>query len=66
MKLIDCPVGLFWYDDTLCFKSEYFHSDGRVYAFIIESGEYLSAGGVGVEEFNNLEVTPLEFMVRKD
>ena len=60
MKLIECPVGLFKFNDILCLKTEYMLPDGRVEAYIVSSGETFCGGVHSVEEFNNLEVTPLK------
>lgn len=40
VTLADCPIGLFWHDDTLCLKTEYGNNEGRIDAYIVESGEF--------------------------
>lgn len=41
VSLAACPVGLFWYGETLCLKTEYRGDDGRrIEAYIVESGEF--------------------------
>lgn len=39
-KLINCPIGLFWYGDTLCLKTEYGNNQGRIDAYIVATGEF--------------------------
>ncbi len=57
--LADCPPGLFLFVDCLGFKSEY-HSDGRVEAFVVSSGEYFWGGAKTHEEREALMVHPVE------
>ena len=59
MRLIDAPVGLFLFDGVMCLKTEY-STDGRVDAFVVESGEFFCGGATTTEELNNLEVVPIE------
>lgn len=40
IALAECPVGLFWSGDTLCMKTEYGTNEGRIDAFIVDSGEF--------------------------
>lgn len=40
VRLDECPIGLFWAGDDLCVKTEYMNNDGRVLAYIVESGEF--------------------------
>jgi hypothetical protein len=41
VALAECPIGLFWSDyGTLCLKTEYGNNEGRIDAYIIESGEF--------------------------
>jgi hypothetical protein len=66
MTLGKCPPGLFMFDGTLCFKSEYktesqsrpgfWQSD----AYVVESGEYFWGGVSDPRERERLEVTPIE------
>lgn len=65
VKLIDCPIGLFIYDNVLCLKTQYFHN-GRVEAYVVSSGELLSPRPTSIftlelaeEEYNNLMVHPV-------
>lgn len=39
-RLKSCPVGLFLYGETLCLKTEYGNNEGRIDAYIVESGEF--------------------------
>ncbi|MGL4638729.1 MAG: hypothetical protein ACRCVX_03210, partial [Shewanella sp.] len=39
-RLSDCPVGLFFFGETLCLKTEYGNNEGRIDAFIVDSGEF--------------------------
>ena len=59
MRLIDAPVGLFLCDGVMGMKTEYF-TDGRVDAFVVESGEFFCGGATTTEELNNLEVVPID------
>jgi hypothetical protein len=40
VSLAECPVGLFWCGDTLALKTEYGNNDGRIDAYIVDSGEF--------------------------
>lgn len=40
VSLADCPVGLFWHGDELCFKTEYGNNEGKIDAYIVSSGEF--------------------------
>lgn len=40
VTLAQCPVGLFWFADELCVKTEYGSNEGRIDAFIVSSGEF--------------------------
>lgn len=59
MRLIDAPVGLFMYEETLCLKTEYMNRQGGVEAYIVESGDVFWGGAKSQEERNNLDVTPV-------
>lgn len=39
-ELRDCPIGLFWHGEALCLKTEYGNNEGRIDAYIVESGEF--------------------------
>lgn len=65
VKLIDCPTGLFIYDNMLCLKTAYFNN-GRVEAYVVSSGELFSPAPTSPymlelpeEEYNNLMVHPV-------
>lgn len=40
VSLAECPIGLFWHGETLCLKTEYGNNEGRIDAYIVESGEF--------------------------
>lgn len=64
MKLINAPIGLLMFDDTLFLKTEYCETkrDEKGYTvtvpmcYILSSGEYFWGGAETYEERNNLEV----------
>lgn len=62
--LSKCPVGLFIFNDCLCFKSEYRTPDlqlgYKTDAYIIESGEYFWGGTSCSIDRENLIVTPIK------
>jgi len=61
VTLAECPPGLFWFGETLGFKSEYGGNDGRIDAYVVASGEFF-AGGVGsITERRALIVNPIRF-----
>ena len=62
MKLIDAPIGILRYKNTLLLKTEYWRetSIGDIPdCFILTSGECFWGGVKTAEEFNDLEVEPL-------
>lgn len=64
VSLNDCPPGLFWFGQTLGFKSEYTTvlENPRRYqcdAYVVESGEYFWGGAKGSEERGKLLVRPV-------
>lgn len=72
VKLSNAPVGLFDYNGTICFKSEYgkVKTDEKgtfvkVEAFVVCSGEYFWGGAKTSRERNDLLVTPLYVKGRK-
>ena len=65
VRLIDCQPGLFIYDNTLCLKTEYFYNE-RVEAYVVSSGEYFSPGQMTDEEYNNLMVYPVFWMIEME
>lgn len=40
VSLASAPIGLFYYGETLALKTEYGGNDGRIDAYIVESGEF--------------------------
>ena len=63
MRLIDAPIGLFRFDGELVLKTEYQHLCGDKYTpdcFLVSSGEYFWGGVNTADEFNNLDVEPLD------
>jgi len=66
-SLNECPPGLFYFGETLGFKSEYKtknESTGRYQcdAYVVESGEYFWGGVSNVEARSNLMVRPVAAM----
>lgn len=60
-RLIDLPPGtLFRYGETIALKTEYYSDDGRVWAFIVGTGEFFYGGFTSPEDVNNLIVEPVE------
>lgn len=53
VKLIDCPIGLFIHDDTLCFKTDYDE------AYIVRSGERFWGGIIIDKEIGETLVLPI-------
>ena len=64
VRLIDAPVGLFMCGDCLGMKTQYM-VNGRVEAYVVESGETFWGGVKTAEEVNNLLVIPAGHTVRK-
>jgi len=56
----ECPPGLFLFKDNVCFKSEYFTTQGDAESYC-DSGEYFWGGVSTIEERNNLIVQPLKY-----
>ena len=40
LSLAECPIGLFLHGNTLGLKTEYSNNEGRIDAYIVESGEF--------------------------
>jgi hypothetical protein len=64
ITLNECPPGLFWFDGTLGFKSEYYTTleNPRRYqcdAYVVESGEYFHGGAKNTMERGKLLVLPV-------
>jgi len=51
----ECPPGLFMFEGTLCFKSEYNKSG----VFCADTGEYFWGGTSNRDELNKLIVQPM-------
>lgn len=68
VTLDDCPTGLFWFDGTLGFKSEYAttkQENGQIIglqcdAYVVSSGEYFWGGTSDWRARTKLMVTPLD------
>lgn len=57
---VDCPPGLFRWQDIICFKSEYSSKPGQQDAYCVSSGEYFWGGTSGnLAARNALIVTPI-------
>lgn len=61
VTLAECPVGLFEFNGTLCFKSEYGDNEGGIVAYIVESGEFFIGGVSDKVERRHLMVKPIKF-----
>lgn len=61
--LRECPAGLFLFDGSLHFRSEYRNENKQVEAFCLEGGEFFWGGAKSNEDREALTVTPvtLEF-----
>jgi len=74
VPLDDCPTGLFWFEGTLGFKSEYAttkQESGIVVglqcdAYVVSSGEYFWGGVSDWRERAKLMVTPLDLDAQTD
>ena len=60
VTLNECPPGLFWFEDSLCFKSEYGDNYGHSEAFCVSSGEYFWGGTSDKRLREHLMVTPID------
>lgn len=40
VSLASAPIGLFYYRETLALKTEYGDNNGRIDAYIVDSGEF--------------------------
>lgn len=62
-RLVDCPPGLFMYNGTLGFKSEYFASTPiKMEVFCVESGEFFWGGTSDFLIRAHLLVTPMQIV----
>lgn len=58
-SLDQCPSGLFLFDGTLCFKSEYRRANGSVEAYVVDSGEAFWGGTRSADACDALQVIPV-------
>lgn len=58
VRLGNCPIGLFMFQDEICIKTEYW-TNGKPECFIVSSGEILCGGITDNDEYFNLFVIPL-------
>lgn len=58
VPLCKAPIGLFYCEDTLCVKTEYGNNEGRIDAYIVESGEFFWGGAKSFLEQREVLVTP--------
>lgn len=71
VRLDECPPGLFMFDGTLCFRSEYTTTldNPRRYqpdAYVVETGEYFWGGAKTTEERSALMVVPVSGLTPAD
>lgn len=59
VTLAECPVGLFLYDQTLALKTEYGDNEGRIDAYIVETGEFFWGGTMSKADQRQLVVRPV-------
>lgn len=64
VRLKNCPPGLFWYKDALCFRSEYStvttKNPWQPDAYVVASGEYFWGGTSDSLARSELFVTPVD------
>ena len=58
VRLGNCPIGLFVFQDEICLKTEYW-SNGKPECFIVSSGEFFCGGVTDNDEYFYLFVIPL-------
>ncbi len=61
-SLNNCPVGLFYYEETLAVMTEYSTSLGQRDAYIVSSGEYFWGGTSDPKARGKLLVTPCDLV----
>ena len=61
VRLDECPVGLFMFHETLCLKTEYRTSAGKVEAYIVESGEFFAGAEPDPVKHSALMVKPIDY-----
>jgi hypothetical protein len=64
-RLDECPPGLFLFEGTLGFKSEYADVDGGLDVYCCDSGEYFWGGTSTREELYALLVMPMAVVPSK-
>lgn len=57
--LAEAPAGLFLYNDTLCFKTEY-KKHGKTEAYVVETGEYFYGEAGDKQDREQLKVDPVD------
>ena len=50
VRLGNCPIGLFLFQDEVCLKTEYW-SNGKPECFIVSSGEFFCGGVTNNDEY---------------
>lgn len=58
--LAECPIGLFLYDGAICLKIEYGDNEGRIDAYIVDSGEFFWGGAKDRSDQRKVMVIPIE------
>lgn len=58
VRLGNCPIGLFMFQNEVCIKTEYW-SNGKPECFIVSSGEFFCGGVTDNDEYFDLFVIPL-------
>lgn len=63
--LADCPIGMFMADvqGPLCLKTEYGNNEGRIDAYIVETGEFFWGGTSKPEDQRGVYVMPLTLTI---
>lgn len=61
VTLAECPVGLFEFEGTLCFKSQYGDNNGGIDAYVVESGEFFAGGVSDKIDRRRVMVKPVKF-----
>lgn len=59
-KLSECPPGLFIFNGSIGFKSEYSTAEGSPDAYVVSSGEYFWGGKADRASRDALVVIPIE------
>lgn len=66
VRLEDCPPGLFWFNGSLCFRTEYSTTitstpAPQPDAYVVASGEYFWGGAKSSEARSELMVQPIHY-----